>query len=96
MVENGIRGHPFIPSGVLLVTGGFFLAVGVITRIRACFEVFEDRIEFLPVVWPGRRRRVAPLESIGSRSLYYRWVAEGEDFKRFVEWRDQRELPSAR
>ena len=96
MVTSGIRTNPLVPSGVLFVMGGFHLAMGVITRIRTLFEVFEDRVEFLPMVWPKRRRRVVPLESIGSGSLLFRWLAKREDFKRFIAWRSQRELPSAR
>ena len=88
MVTSAIRTHHLlsVASWMFFFSGGAHLALGVITRRRVFFEVFEDRIEFLSPVFP-RWRRAKPVEYVGARSLLYRWFTRGEDFKRFVAWR---------
>ena len=72
--------------GMLEVAGVSHLAIAAFCWRRVYFEVFENRIEFLSPVLP-RWRRAKPLESIVARS-FHRLFAKGEDFKRFVAWRD--------
>jgi len=74
-------------AGMSVFWGVLHLLLAVLFRRRACFEVFEDRIEFLSPVFP-RWRRAKPLEFIGARSPY-RWIAKREDFNRFIEWRGE-------
>ncbi|MCW1922872.1 hypothetical protein OKA05_09945 [Luteolibacter arcticus] len=86
----GILFYPLtrLATGLFVVSGIAHLALGVLVRRRAYFEVFENRIEFLSPAFPAWRR-AKPLESIGARSLHG-WVAKRDDFARFVAWREGR------
>ena len=79
----------FIEIAVLpAVAGVGQLAMAVLSRRRAYFEVFENRIEFLSPVFPGWRR-AKPLTSINSFTLnLHRLVARQEDIKRFIAWHE--------
>jgi hypothetical protein len=97
MMVSAAGADGFFPPWLLFPLGAFFLVGAVVTWRKAFFEVFENRIEMVPPFFPKRgRRHPRPLESIGSGSLLFRWAAKREDFKCFIAWRSQRELPSAR
>jgi hypothetical protein len=74
-------------AGMSVFWGVLHLSLAVLFRRRACFEVFEDRIEILSPAFP-RWRRAKPLGFTGARGPY-RWIAKREDFSRFIEWRDE-------
>lgn len=75
------------PPAVLFELSGIaHLVVGMLVRKRSYFEVFEDRLEFLSPAFPSWRS-IRRAESIRARG-YHRWIANREDFDRFIEWRE--------
>ena len=75
------------PAVLFEVSGITHLMLGMLVRKRTYFEVFEDRLEFLSPAFPSWRS-IRRAESIQSRG-YHRWIANREDFDRFIEWRER-------